>query len=71
MLTEDAAVDLMHKGRPLMKMHMANSVQWFTVPGGRVSDDIAGRILARPDARPHDSGLFSGCEQTFVLCGDE
>jgi hypothetical protein len=53
-----------------MRMHTHNDMQWFIMPGGRVSDDIASRILARPDVQPCDSGLFPGCEQTFQLCGD-
>ena len=69
-LSETFALDLMRKGRPLIKMHTVNGMQWFIVPGGQVTDAVAGRILARPDVQPRDSGLFPGCEQTFQLRGD-
>jgi hypothetical protein len=69
-LSEAFALDLMREGKLLMKMHTVNGMRWFVVPGGQVTDAVAGRILARRDVQPHDSGLFPGCEQTFRLRGD-
>jgi hypothetical protein len=69
-LSEAFALDLMREGKLLMRMHTINGMRWFIVPGGKLSDSVAKRILARPDVQPHDNGLFPGCEQTFRLCGD-
>lgn len=69
-LSEAFALDLMREGRLLTKLHTVHGLRWFIVPGGKVTDKVAERILARPDVQPHDSGLFPGCEQTFQLCGD-
>jgi hypothetical protein len=69
-LSETFALELMREGRPLMKMHTVNGMRWFIVPGGQVTDAVAGRILARRDVQPRDSGLFPGCGQTFQLRGD-
>jgi hypothetical protein len=69
-ISEAFALDLMREGRLLTRMHTVNGLRWFVVPGGKVTDKVAERILARPDVQPHDSGLFPGCEQTFQLSGD-
>jgi hypothetical protein len=69
-LSEAFALDLMREGRLLMKMHTVQGLRWFVVPGGKVTDNVAERILARPDVQPSDPGLFPGCSQTFRLSGD-
>ena len=69
-LSENFALELMREGKLLMRMHTVNGMRWFIVPGGKITDSVAKRIFARPDVQPHDSGLFSGCEQTFRLCQD-
>jgi hypothetical protein len=69
-LSEAFALDLMREGKLLMRMHTVNGLRWFVIPGGKVTDSVAQRILARPDVQPSDPGLFPGCEQTFQLCGD-
>jgi hypothetical protein len=69
-LSEAFALDLMREGRLLTKMHTVSGLRWFIVPGGRVTDNVAERILARPDVQPSDPGLFPGCAQTFRLSGD-
>jgi hypothetical protein len=69
-LSENFALELMREGKVLMRMHTVNGMRWFIVPGGKITDSVANRILARPDVQPHDSGLFPGCEQTFKLRGD-
>jgi hypothetical protein len=68
-LSESFALDLMREGKPLMRMHTVHGMRWFIVPGGQVTDSVAGRILARRDVQPRDSGLFPGCDQTFQLGG--
>jgi hypothetical protein len=69
-ISEAFAIDLMREGKLLMRMHTVNGLRWFVVPGGKVTDSVAKRILARPDVQPRDTGLFPGCEQTFSLSGD-
>jgi hypothetical protein len=69
-ISEAFALDLMREGKILTRMHTVNGLRWFVVPGGKVAESVAKRIIARPDVQPHDSGLFPGCEQTFQLCGD-
>jgi hypothetical protein len=69
-LSETFALELMREGKLLMRMHTVNGARWFVVPGGKITDSVAKRILARPDVQPHDNGLFPGCEQTFRLSGD-
>jgi hypothetical protein len=69
-ISEAFALDLLREGRLLMKLHTVHGLRWFVVPGGKVAESVAKRILARPDVQPHDTGLFPGCEQTFQLCGD-
>jgi hypothetical protein len=67
MISESSALNLMHSGRPLLKMHHHDRVRWYVVPGGQVSDDVAARILKRPDVQPRNDGLFRGCDQTYQL----
>ena len=63
--------DARRKGRTWRcRCPLHGDMRWFIVPGGQVTDAVAGRILARRDVQPHDSGLFPGCEQTFQLRGD-
>jgi hypothetical protein len=69
-ISEAFALELMREGNLLMRMHTTNGLRWFVVPGGKVTNSVAERILARPDVQPHDGGLFSGCEQSFRLSGD-
>jgi len=69
-LSETFALKLMREGKLLMKMHTVNGMRWFIVPGGQITDAVAGCILARRDVQPRDSGLFPGCEQTFQLRAD-
>jgi hypothetical protein len=52
-LTETDALEYMREGRPLVRMHTPTGLEWYVVPGGRVSDVVAARILARRGvARP-------------------
>jgi MOSC domain-containing protein YiiM len=54
---------LMHKPDTyLMRMHTRTGPEFFVVPGGRVRSDDAAKIIARPDVKPHDNGLFRGIE---------
>jgi hypothetical protein len=69
-ISEAFALELMREGKLLMRMHTTNGLRWFVVAGGKLTDSVAERILARPDVQPSDPGLFRGCEQTFRLSAD-
>lgn len=51
----------------LMKMHTANGMAWFVVPGGPVNDLVANALLKRIDVKPSNDGLFPGVSQTWML----
>jgi hypothetical protein len=68
-LSETFALELMREGKLLMRMHTVNGMRWFVVPGGKVADSVAKRILARPDVQPHDTGLFPGWSKLFNFAG--
>jgi hypothetical protein len=67
MITEVFALELMREGRLLMRMHGVDRPRWYVVPGGQIADNVAERILKRPDVQPYDSGLFPGHPQTYRL----
>ena len=62
------AIDLLHAGRPLMRMHTRTGCAWFIVPDGEVSATVAEALLERPDVQPQNDGLFPGISQTFRVC---
>src|SRR6266436_2236896 len=66
-LREDCALKLMREGRPMLKMHTRQGLQWFVAPGGQITNTVASRILARSDVQPSADGLFPNCDQTFRL----
>jgi hypothetical protein len=44
--------------------------QFFIVPGGPITDEVAKKILAHPRCHEVDSGLFPGIPQSYSLwCG--
>jgi hypothetical protein len=43
----------------------AKKPEYYVIPGGKVPDHIAVEIIARPDMRPCDPGLFPGCPQSW------
>jgi hypothetical protein len=76
----DQAVILMHyKDTRLMEMHTAHGLQWFVLSpgarrkrkssshGGRIKPEDAKKILARPDVRGAEDGLFPGIGQTYRM----
>jgi hypothetical protein len=68
LLSEPAAVGLLHLGQRLMCVHTRRGVRWF-IDGQEVAGGIAHQILARPDVRPADPGLFPDCPQTYRFRG--
>ena len=61
---EGAALVLMRSGQSFVRMHTRSGAKWF-VADGQLSDETAQKIIARPDVKPCDAGLFSGCAQTY------
>jgi hypothetical protein len=70
----ERATDLLRKpGARLMLMHTSNGAscqahevkRWFIVPGGYVPDEIAKKLIDRPDVHGSADGLFPGCDQTW------
>jgi hypothetical protein len=50
----------------LVQTNGKNKPEYYVMPdGGRVSDQHAAEIIARPDVRPCDAGLFLGCPQSW------
>lgn len=62
-----ACAALTKRGSRLMKMHTKDGSQWFVIPGGRVSDDDAEKILQRANLTTCDDGLFPGIPQSWKL----
>jgi hypothetical protein len=67
MISEQFAMDLMKENRPLMKMHIPNGTAWFVLGGGRIPNDVAERIIARPDVEASQDALFRNLSQTYRL----
>jgi len=51
----------------LVVFHGKAEPEWFVMPGGRVTEQTARKILERPDVQPHDSGLLPGHPQSWRL----
>lgn len=63
------AVDLLLR-KPearLILMHCNDGDHFYVVPGGRVKREAALKILARPDCREFDDGLFPGNPQSWKI----
>jgi hypothetical protein len=62
----DRAADMLRRpGARLCLMHAGASKQFYIVPGGAVSHEIAGKLIDRPDVCGQHDGLFPGCDQTW------
>ena len=70
-MTARAAVDAMRHGASLVLMHdntVPGGKSWCVVPGGRVSPEIAARILVRGDVVSWPrTPLLPGCAQTYRM----
>ena len=70
-LTKKCAVDLMRNRRSLLvKMRAtANSegFAWYVIPGGSITAETAAALLARPDIKSANDGLWLGHEQTWSM----
>ena len=67
----DKAIDLMRRPQALLILtyspDAASGRAFFIVPGGRVSDEVAQKLLERNDMQPADSGLLPGHPQSWRL----
>ena len=64
------AIEAMQRGASLVLMHdntVPGGKSWCVVPGGRVSPEIANRILVRGDVISAEDGLLPGCAQTYRM----
>lgn len=72
-LTLSKAVDLLrHKGTRLVLLNSFGGLQeYYVVPGGHVARKDAQVILARPDVKVYDDGLFPDSPQSWQLGFDK
>jgi hypothetical protein len=61
------AIDHMHRGSCLIRMHSSSGAGWFVVPGGPVSDATAAKIREHPAVIGGKDGLFPKCDQTWRM----
>jgi hypothetical protein len=62
----DAIEFLRDRDRHLVRMHTRRGMEWFISPDvGKIKDELAEALIARPDIQPSHDGLWAGCDQTF------
>jgi hypothetical protein len=62
------AIDYMHEGSALMQMNKSGDAKaWYLVPGGEIDDNTAQALIAMPNVKPNDDGLFPGISQTWKI----
>jgi hypothetical protein len=65
------ATDLLRQPGFLLMQFNSNNVkrgrEYYVVPGGRVTDDVAEKILQHPLIHEVDGGLFPGHPQSWSL----
>jgi hypothetical protein len=70
-LSFDEAIDRLRRpGCVLVEMKTSESKfgrQFFVVPGGPVTDEVAKKILQHPLCHEVDTGLFPGIPQSYSL----
>lgn len=54
-------------GARMMKMHTKEGPQFYVIPGGRVEDADAARIMQRTNVEQFDDGLFPGNPQSWRI----
>ena len=68
LLKLEKALELMRRGSVLVHMHSAGkNLSWYVVPGGRVTDTVANKLLEHPAVSGSRDGLFPGLDQTYRL----
>jgi hypothetical protein len=69
-ITHRHALEALRKGACLMLMHdnaAPDGKSWCIVPGGRITPNIAQRIIARGDVISSEDGLLPGHPQTYKM----
>jgi hypothetical protein len=66
-LRESQAFDRMRTGSRLVHMHAASGGNWFVVPGGAVTDEVATKIRSHASVVAQEDGLFPGLSQTWRM----
>ena len=66
-LRETKAMDRMRTGSRLVHMHARGGRNWFVVPGGAVTDEVATKIRSHPSVVASEDGLFPGLSQTWRM----
>lgn len=64
----ERATEMLRKpGAALIRSHSRNPAefQWFITPGTRISNDIAAKLIERPDVRGSKDGMWPGLDQTW------
>jgi hypothetical protein len=61
------AFDRMRTGSRLVHMHARGGHNWFVVPGGAVTDDVATKIRSHTSVVAQEDGLFPGLSQTWRM----
>jgi hypothetical protein len=61
------ALDLMRTGAHLVELHSKHSTEWWIVPGGYVSSDVADQIKRHPRVVGQHDALFPGLHQTWRM----
>ena len=61
------ALEFMRRGSRLVELHSKNNTEWWIVPGGYVSTDVAERIKRHPRAVGQQDALFPGLHQTWRM----
>jgi hypothetical protein len=55
------------KGARIMLMHTSSGQEYFIVPGGKVTPEVARQIINRPDVAVSDDGLFPNNPQCWKI----
>jgi len=66
-LRETKAMDRMRTGSRLVHMHARGGRNWFVMPGGAVTDEVATKIRSHPRVVASEDGLFPGLSQTWRM----
>ena len=66
-LRETRAMDRMRTGSRLVHRHARGGRNWFVMPGGAVTDEVATKIRSHPRVVASVDGLFPGLSQTWRM----
>jgi hypothetical protein len=67
-LTLKRAIDQMHKpGTRLCLMHGRDGKEWFLLPGGRVSAEVAAKLIMQSNVVGQPDALLPGMSQTWII----